>query len=207
MAAVTWEDFLKHMGPFRNLTDAKATLLNKALVCMYGILSIGLGFAAGPMGGIINAAVSMQGSLAGPLVGLFFLGVCVPKAHKHAAIIACILGIAVSTWITLGSVIEQPFSGYNIGFNSNYCEATANHSEKPGFDRRYGNPNVFVLYRISSFLFSLIGLVIVFVVGTILSYVIPHRTRTRSTFATNESHREQSDTLQLEEDLCSKTRF
>jgi Na+/proline symporter len=59
MSAVIWEDFLKHKYSHR-MSDTRATHVNKALVLMFGCLSTGLAFAAGPMGGIIKVLCRKQ---------------------------------------------------------------------------------------------------------------------------------------------------
>ncbi len=85
-AALTWEDFLKQKWGSR-LTDSRATLINRGLVTFYGVCSTALAFAAQPLGGIVDAATNMMGLIAGSLLGLFLLGLLVPRANRHGALL------------------------------------------------------------------------------------------------------------------------
>uniref|UniRef100_A0A914WGZ5 Sodium-coupled monocarboxylate transporter 1 n=1 Tax=Plectus sambesii TaxID=2011161 RepID=A0A914WGZ5_9BILA len=84
MSAIIWEDFLKQRYGDK-WSDSKATLVNKGLVLFFGLCTTALAFAAGPMGGIIKSSVNMMGALAGPLIGIFCLGVFFPSTNSKSA--------------------------------------------------------------------------------------------------------------------------
>lgn len=47
---------------------------------LYGIFSFG--FAAGSLGGVLKAALVLNGTVAGPLLGVFLLGVFLPFVNS-----------------------------------------------------------------------------------------------------------------------------
>ena len=53
-----------------------------------------------------------MGGLAGPLVGIFFLGVFVPFAHERATVCALAIASIINMILTTGSTIIKPFDGY-----------------------------------------------------------------------------------------------
>jgi hypothetical protein len=49
---------------------------------MYGVIAISMGFVAKNLGGVLTAAIIVNGAVAGPLLGAFILGILVPFSNK-----------------------------------------------------------------------------------------------------------------------------
>lgn len=66
----------------KNLTDYEATKLSKILAVVYGVILMAGAFLvkyAGTM--VLQLAYTIAGILGGPLLGIFFLGMMIPRAN------------------------------------------------------------------------------------------------------------------------------
>nr|XP_054922622.1 sodium-coupled monocarboxylate transporter 1-like [Dermacentor andersoni] len=102
LAAVTWHDFVR---PKVNITEAAALRVTKCMAAAYGLLSIGIAFLAGATESIVHATASLVGALSGPLLAIFFLGIFFPCCRKKGAMAGILVGIAISGWQALGSIV------------------------------------------------------------------------------------------------------
>lgn len=65
----------------RNLFLRESRLL--ILGFLYGVLTIAMGFVASKLGGVLTAAIVVNGAVAGPLLGVFICGILLPFINKH----------------------------------------------------------------------------------------------------------------------------
>ena len=107
----------------------------------------------------------MMGALAGPMVGLFILGLFVKRAGKWGAFIGLLVSAVFNMWICFGSFITKPYAGYALPTNSS--------APPPPYDPHYGKPDVFYMYKISGFLYPTIGIFLCLIVGILVSLVLP----------------------------------
>lgn len=123
-----------------------------------------------------------MGAVAGPLVGLFFLGIFFPKANKNGAFVGLILSEIFLIWICLGANIHMPYKDYVLPTNTTCVKVKsavfANGSSpvepfNQQLDLHYGDQNVFYLYRISPFLYSIFGIALTVIVGVAISGIFP----------------------------------
>jgi sodium-coupled monocarboxylate transporter 8/12 len=74
-----YEDFvLKVTGPINS--DKRAALVLRVLVVIIGVVCTLLVFVVERLGGLLPLAISLGAVTAGPLLGMFTLGVVIPKA-------------------------------------------------------------------------------------------------------------------------------
>ncbi|KAJ3606198.1 hypothetical protein NHX12_025719 [Muraenolepis orangiensis] len=116
LATVTMEDLIKPHFPA--MTDAKATLLSKALALAYGLVCLAMAYVASLMGSVLQAAFSIFGMVGGPLLGVFCLGMFFPWANSTGALVGLASGLAMAFWIGIGSFITRmpgpvPLPGVN----------------------------------------------------------------------------------------------
>ena len=125
LAAVLIEDFYKGlMG--RSLTDQRQGLLCKIVSVILGILVILLTYVVSYLGSILNAGLSLFGVLEGPIMGVFVLGLFLPKANRRGGLIGFLTGLGFMLWIFLGAQftknqlpdISLPLSINNCTVNS-----------------------------------------------------------------------------------------
>uniref|UniRef100_A0A7E4VLP0 Sodium-coupled monocarboxylate transporter 2 n=1 Tax=Panagrellus redivivus TaxID=6233 RepID=A0A7E4VLP0_PANRE len=194
MTAVIWEDFLK--DSYSHWSEAKITKLMKALAFAIGAASTLLAFACDYMGGIFNAATTTLSATAAPLVGLFFLGVFVPKANKNGAFAGLICALMITIMCSIANNIEKPYKNYvlpltpnannpncrDLALNSSthadvhisvFKHHTGPHPHQSHKDWHYGDPNSSLLARTSPFSYAVIGISVVMIVGTIVSHLFP----------------------------------
>ncbi|XP_068139830.1 putative sodium-dependent multivitamin transporter [Drosophila tropicalis] len=180
LAAVTLEDYLKPLLrglTQRTLNDQQSLLYSKLLSVFFGAVCIGLAFLAGSFGGLLQAALSIFGIIGGPLLGLFTLGMYVPKANQKGAIGGLLISLAFSFWIGFGQpkppIISLPMStdGCPITESSQSRARDiflANLREDTDQDQEQ---HYFYLYRISYMWYAALGFLVAFFVGWLLSYL------------------------------------
>uniref|UniRef100_A0AAQ4P9J5 Solute carrier family 5 member 6 n=1 Tax=Gasterosteus aculeatus aculeatus TaxID=481459 RepID=A0AAQ4P9J5_GASAC len=80
LATVTMEDLVKPHVPA--MTEARATLVSKALAMSYGLLCLAMAYLTHLMDvSVLNVALKLFGMVGGPVLGLFCLGMFFPWAN------------------------------------------------------------------------------------------------------------------------------
>lgn len=80
LAGTIYEDFISPFMP-ANTTEKRASDIMKIIVMINGALCTTLVFVVERLGGIIQLSYSLSGITAGPLIGLFTLGMLFPSAN------------------------------------------------------------------------------------------------------------------------------
>lgn len=80
MTGVIFEDLIKPRMK-KPLTEAKASFIMKIMVVIIGTVSVALVFVVEKMGALIQASGSLGAITAGPLLGIFTLGMFFPFAN------------------------------------------------------------------------------------------------------------------------------
>lgn len=102
LAAVTLEDYLKPLykimtGHRLKLSDSATP--SKIIASLYGVVCIGGAYAAQFYGGILQVSLTVFGTVGGPVLGLFTLGMSVTSANERGSVFGLYLGIIISMWI------------------------------------------------------------------------------------------------------------
>lgn len=106
LATVTMEDLIKPHFPA--MTEARATLLSKALAMSYGLLCLAMAYLTHLMGdSVLQVALKIFGMVGGPILGLFCLGMFFPWANSTGAVAGLGAGLTVSLWIGIGSIVTR----------------------------------------------------------------------------------------------------
>ncbi|PAA75486.1 hypothetical protein BOX15_Mlig024453g1 [Macrostomum lignano] len=102
-AAVTVIDFVQ---PYRNLSDAKATVLIKWLVVAYGVLGAGIAFASSFISGVSLAQISasLLNASTGATLGVYLLAACVPKSTWQGAFVGSLASLILVGWLCIGAL-------------------------------------------------------------------------------------------------------
>jgi SSS family transporter len=88
-------DFYQRLWPNADLSETGQLRLARRLTLGYGALVIGLAFLVPFLGTLLEASNSVIGLVGGPLLGLFFLGILVPRATARGALAGWLAGIGV----------------------------------------------------------------------------------------------------------------
>lgn len=102
LAAITWEDLLK--GHLKHITPENSTRAVKLIAFGYGFLAIALSFGVGSLGTVFQASLSLSGSLSGPVLAIFTLGLLARFVNEKGVLCGLAAGIAVSLSMSLGSI-------------------------------------------------------------------------------------------------------
>jgi len=103
LAAVGVEDYYKKLKP--NKTDAENLSVGKVLVVIAGIASLLIACAYLSMGGegVLGIVFQLYAIFSGGIVGIFMLGLFVPRANKQGVTIGIIACIIFTAWAFLTS--------------------------------------------------------------------------------------------------------
>ncbi|XP_014206395.1 sodium-coupled monocarboxylate transporter 1-like [Copidosoma floridanum] len=102
MAGVIYEDMIK---PCLNkpMSDTNASRIMKITVVVIGIVCVALVLLVEKLSGLIQAGKSLSGITAGPLLGVFTLGMFSPYANSQGAIAGALASLCFVAWISFGS--------------------------------------------------------------------------------------------------------
>nr|XP_037272303.1 sodium-coupled monocarboxylate transporter 1-like [Rhipicephalus microplus] len=176
LAAVTLEDIIKRYIK-KDMSDRYATNLTKMIAMSYGLVAIALVYGAQMMGNVLQAALAIFGIVGGPLLGVFTLGIFFPCANSIGAGVGTITSLVICFWIGFGAFAVKPAVHKApvsvLGCIGDYLNATGQDINNITYPRPVDvaavNKDILVIYRISYVWYSMIGCVLVVVVGLIVS--------------------------------------
>lgn len=194
MALVSLEDVVKKKVP--DITDSDAAKLCKIIALTFGVIVIGGAFVVKYVGTmVLQLAYSIFGICGGPLLGIFLLGMFVPRANSKGAYFGVFTGAALTTWVFLGSVLFPPnkYPGLrSVRGCEFYINASLANSTYP--DGSYNNASAKILdqygdglirnefkghsaaiadfYSMSYLWFSALSVLTSFTVGCIMSLIL-----------------------------------
>ncbi|XP_018319368.1 sodium-coupled monocarboxylate transporter 1 [Agrilus planipennis] len=176
MTGVIFEDLIKPRLR-KPLSEAQASSLMKVIVVIIGTICVALVFVVEKMGALIQASGSLSAITAGPLLGIFTLGMFFPFANAIGALVGGISSGALITWISIGTQLkmaqgqitfaQKPVSveGCNPKWIMEYLsltlsdDTTATPVEPP-----------FALYRLSYMYYTALGAITAILIGITVSF-------------------------------------
>lgn len=98
MSAVILEDFIK---PYRTkpLSEKQVHYLLRLNVLFFGLAIIGLVFIVEKLGMVLQLATTLGAVMQGPMLMIFFFGICVPWINSKSMLTGAITGFLFMTWI------------------------------------------------------------------------------------------------------------
>lgn len=116
----------------------------------------------------------MMGTLAGPLLGLFFLAFFYSKATKIGAFIAFLTSATLCVCLWLWNFVKNPYK-YNFLPTNTTLEGChrMNYTIRfrpTAFDPHYGSPEVFYLAKFSPYIIPFFGIILVIIIGIPLRF-------------------------------------
>ncbi|PVD39576.1 hypothetical protein C0Q70_02211 [Pomacea canaliculata] len=107
IAAAVLEDVVRLYWA-KDISDLWATRLTQIIALIFGVLCLALTYVASQLGNVLQAALSLFGMIAGPLLGVFTLGMMCPWANQWGAISGLFFSLVFMFWIGVGAFIEKP---------------------------------------------------------------------------------------------------
>lgn len=196
MALVCLEDIVKKKVP--DITDSDAAKLCKIIALSFGVIVIGGAFVVKYVGTmVLQLAYSIFGICGGPLLGIFFLGMFVPRANSKGAYFGIFSGAIMTTWVFVGSVLYPPnkYPGLRsvqecdfFTANTTFINGTLSNSSAAFFKENNINQNGFIynpykghsagiadFYSMSYLWFSGLSVIVSFGVGIIMSLILERK--------------------------------
>ncbi|KAM0733658.1 Sodium-coupled monocarboxylate transporter 1 [Formica fusca] len=102
MSGVIYEDMIKPCLR-KPMSNIGASLIMKATVVIIGAICVGLVFMVEKLSGLIQAGKSLSGITAGPLLGVFTLGMFFPMANSMGALVGTLISLNLVAWISFGT--------------------------------------------------------------------------------------------------------
>ncbi|EFA00430.2 Putative sodium-dependent multivitamin transporter-like Protein [Tribolium castaneum] len=169
LAGTIYVDFLAQFFP--NISEKNKCRILKVIVVVAGLVCLGMTFLVQFLGGIVPLTITFQAIANGPVLGIFTLGLCVPRAGAKAAFYGAIIGlVAISTIVVPARYYQSQglIDDFPKPVSTNSC---TNYNQTLVLPSDNSVPNEpFILFRISYFFYTLIGSVVTLVVGLLISY-------------------------------------
>lgn len=136
LAAVTWEDFLRDYFP--NIPGSRIKSITKLIAAAYGVVSLALAFVVGQLGTVLQASVSLSGSVRGPLLSLYILAFFFPFINSRGAITGVISGVSTSLFMAFGVLFSPRPKAHLDLYTSNCTESVyATYGHRPASSHIY----------------------------------------------------------------------
>lgn len=179
-AGTIYEDFIDPWMADKVDKDRRAAKIMKITVVILGIICVAMVFIVDRLGDIFQVSMSLTGITAGSLLGLFSLGMLVPWATTKGAVVGGTVSMTLMVWIVGGAqwnIASKRLFYKSLPVSTAEClvdakeilnNRTTNATMIDSFDKDEGP---FILYTISFMYYTLIGCILVMVVGTAISFL------------------------------------
>ncbi|CRK91471.1 CLUMA_CG005138, isoform A [Clunio marinus] len=173
LSGTIYEDFLKPFMP--NATEKQASTIMKLVTFTIGCVCFILVFVIEKLGGVFSIGIALSGLSSGTLLGLFTMGMISEKFNTKGALWGSIVSITIVTIITVGAQINI-YSGNlryeTLPFNIEQCDASLHFHEMSHLNSSVyvenfnaDNSSIPWIFRINYMYYSLIGTILVIIVG------------------------------------------
>ncbi|CAL4131798.1 unnamed protein product, partial [Meganyctiphanes norvegica] len=106
VVAMVWKDVLQPLPRFRRTSRETETKINKILSVVVGLMMIGLAYLCSLLEGLMQAATTVNGVTAGPILGLFLMAILMPWTNRIGAWTGLIISWVLMAWVAVGSFIH-----------------------------------------------------------------------------------------------------
>ncbi|XP_076239427.1 sodium-coupled monocarboxylate transporter 1 [Calliopsis andreniformis] len=175
MAGVIYEDMIK---PWLRVpaSETVASRTIKATVVVTGIICVALVFLVEKLSGLIQAGKSLSGITAGPLLGIFTLGMFFPLANSAGALVGGLVSLNLVAWISFGT--QAAISSGKIHFPvkpvfvDGCPESLKSHASNLTLIVETAlREQPFFLYRMSYLWYTWIGFLTAILIGLLVSWI------------------------------------
>ncbi|KAB7502994.1 Sodium-coupled monocarboxylate transporter 1 [Armadillidium nasatum] len=163
-----------------------ATNVTRLLSAFAGIMGVGLAFIVARLGTLFQAAYSITGAFIGPLDGLFVTAISAPWVNKKGAFVGFVTSFLFNIWLLIGQIVYETGKTANLPLSTSGCPEellnltlqsnNMNDTITLEVTTTYENINFEAkdeghlrMYDISYCYIGTIGILIVFIVSTLVS--------------------------------------
>ena len=120
--------------------------------------------------GVPQAAMSINGMVMGPSLGLFSLGAFFPWVNSAGALVGFLSGLGSAIWLYIGSQICPPGPQWTgeLPYSTEYCNGTAPEAPPP---HESCGSSLEPFYNLSYMYISTLGLFTCLIIGNIVSLI------------------------------------
>ncbi|XP_001358855.2 sodium-coupled monocarboxylate transporter 2 [Drosophila pseudoobscura] len=189
-AGVVYFDYIK---PHIRHTDARANGIMKLVIIVMGAYCILGGYMVQNFNSIIQTMWTITGINTGAVVGVFLLGMFVPRCSAKVAVTGIIFSVVAMLWIIINAQMNfkaglirydvlpngldqceaRDFRVILNSINSNTTTPAHTMEAPPQVTTAFGSNRDFSLYDISFYWYKVLGAILVFAWAVPMSYVWP----------------------------------
>ncbi|TDG43088.1 hypothetical protein AWZ03_010504 [Drosophila navojoa] len=190
LAGVVYFDYIK---PHIRHTEARANGCMKLVVVAMGVYCIVGGIIVQHFNSILQTMWTVTGINTGAVVGVFLLGMFVPRVNGKVAVTSIIFSVLAMLWLIIKAQIniKAGLIKYEVLPNSlDQCEARGFHAILAAINHTtttpaittdgprkvttaFGSNREFSIFDISFYWYKMIGAILIFVCAVPLSYIWP----------------------------------
>ncbi|KAJ9575571.1 hypothetical protein L9F63_007579 [Diploptera punctata] len=170
LGATLFEDFIR---PFlkKKVSDSCANNIIKCVVVIMGAVCVVMVFIVDKLGSILQLAMSTSGVTSGAMFGLFSFGMFYPRGNAKGALAGSISCLLIMGWIVFGSQMAMANGSFKYKALPTTAEGCFNTNLTESISEEVTSEDIFVLFRITFLYYTVMGMFIVFVVGTVVSLI------------------------------------
>ncbi|XP_055643091.1 sodium-coupled monocarboxylate transporter 1-like isoform X1 [Toxorhynchites rutilus septentrionalis] len=110
LAAIILEDFFKPF--FRQLTETQTRYLMRGTVLFFGIVAVVLVMVVEKLGTVLQLSMSLVPISLGPLLGVFLMGMLLPRINGRCALSGAVTGLLAMLYIVIRAQISIAFKEF-----------------------------------------------------------------------------------------------
>lgn len=132
VAGSLYHDFICPFMP-KKTSERTASNIMKLCTVIIGIIAVTLVFIVERLGAILQLNIAVSSMTAGPMLGLFTLGMVCPWANKKGAFYGSILGLSIGMWASFGQQYHKTLGEIHypkLPLLNNNCSG----SMQPGYE-------------------------------------------------------------------------
>ncbi|KAI4470147.1 sodium-coupled monocarboxylate transporter [Holotrichia oblita] len=171
LSGTIYQDFVSKFVP-KDITDQQVSNILKGIVIIIGVTSTTMVLVVEKLGGILPLSIAFAGITAGPLLGLFALGMLFPSANAKGALSGSISSLLFGSIMMVGNQLYQATGTFKYASKPASIAGCANNITITATEATSLNAeeNVFMLFRISHYYYTLIGMLVVLAIGLPVSW-------------------------------------
>ncbi|XP_065336414.1 sodium-coupled monocarboxylate transporter 1-like [Cloeon dipterum] len=147
----------------------------RVITVVVGLICMALVYAVEHLGGILQGILSLNGVTSGPMLGLFLLGMFFPSANSRGALIGSAASLISLTFVVFGAQYAQNTGALvykALPLSVESCNVTGNSSFLHDYHHEElieENDETLIIFKLSFTYYTLLGVLIVVVVGYLAS--------------------------------------
>ncbi|KAL3248882.1 hypothetical protein MRX96_056288 [Rhipicephalus microplus] len=165
LAAIVWEDFIKHIV---KLSPKGVMWAMKAIAAGFGLIAVVLAFLSASLPSVLSAVFVTTGSIKGATGAVFTLGLLLPWCGSKVAMSSMFAGFGLALWVAVGRLL---YPAKPSGARTTLEECAFNYTATVPVQRSYFSGGVYDLYHVSYMWIPVISFFVTLVVAISLTVI------------------------------------